>query len=148
MGATQRQIARTFNSSQTTISKLIIRHQQTGQTQDRQRSGRPRVTIATSERRPLHPADSPPKQMCDGDVNGGKGTMAEFEFFDEGKAMAPNCIREVHPFGGGGVMEWGGICGQITTRLVIIRGNLNAQRYRDEVSAETTCTASSEPTGT
>ncbi|XP_071118336.1 uncharacterized protein [Haliotis cracherodii] len=44
MGATRRHIDRTFNCSQTTISKLLIRYQQTGQTQDRPRSGRPRVT--------------------------------------------------------------------------------------------------------
>ncbi|XP_071114768.1 uncharacterized protein [Haliotis cracherodii] len=50
MGATQHQIARTFNCSQTTISKLIIRYQQTGQTQDRPRSGRPRVTTPAEDR--------------------------------------------------------------------------------------------------
>ncbi|XP_048257253.1 uncharacterized protein LOC125382930 [Haliotis rufescens] len=50
MGATQRQIARTFNCTQTTISKLIIRYQQTGQTQDRPRSGRPRVTTPAEDR--------------------------------------------------------------------------------------------------
>ncbi|XP_048255108.1 uncharacterized protein LOC125381706 [Haliotis rufescens] len=50
MGATQRQLARTFNCSQTTISKLIIRYQQTGETQDRPRSGRPRVTTPAEDR--------------------------------------------------------------------------------------------------
>ncbi|XP_071102331.1 uncharacterized protein [Haliotis cracherodii] len=50
MGATPRQIARTFNCSQTTISKLIIHYQQTGQNQDRPRSGRPRVTTPADDR--------------------------------------------------------------------------------------------------
>ena len=43
MAASQRQIARTFNCSQATISNLLSRYQQTGQAQDRPRSGRPRV---------------------------------------------------------------------------------------------------------
>ena len=30
-------------------------------------------------------------------------------------------------------MVWGGICGRRTTRLIIIRGDLTGQRYRDEV---------------
>ena len=30
-------------------------------------------------------------------------------------------------------MVWGGICGDLTTRLVTVRGNLNARRYRDEI---------------
>ena len=47
--------------------------------------------------------------------------------------LAPNCIQDVHPYGGGGVMVWGGICGQRTTRLIILRGNLTGQRYRGEV---------------
>ncbi|XP_071083517.1 uncharacterized protein [Haliotis cracherodii] len=50
IGATQRQIARTFNFSQTTLSKLIIRNQQTGQTQDRPRSRRPRLTTPAEDR--------------------------------------------------------------------------------------------------
>ena len=50
MGASQRQIARTFNCSQTTIRRLLIRYQQTGQTRDRPRSGRPRVTTPAEDR--------------------------------------------------------------------------------------------------
>ncbi|XP_067682565.1 uncharacterized protein [Haliotis asinina] len=50
MGPSQRQIARTFNCSQTTIRKLLIRYQQTGKTKDRQRSGRLRVTTAAKDR--------------------------------------------------------------------------------------------------
>ncbi|XP_046336687.2 putative ankyrin repeat protein RF_0381 [Haliotis rufescens] len=65
VGATQRQIARTFNCSQTTISKLIIRYQQTGQTQDRPRSGRPRVTTPADDRyiRQIHLRNRPVTEM-------------------------------------------------------------------------------------
>ena len=36
-------------------------------------------------------------------------------------------------FGGGGVMVWGGICHGHKTPLVIVRNNLTAQRYRDDI---------------
>ncbi|XP_067676448.1 uncharacterized protein [Haliotis asinina] len=49
-GASQRHLARTFNCSQATISKLLNRYRQTGQTQDRPRSGRPRVTTPAEDR--------------------------------------------------------------------------------------------------
>ena len=48
-----------------------------------------------------------------------------------------NMFRNGHPFGGGGVMVWGGICGPRTRLIIIIiiiHGNhLTGQRYRDEV---------------
>ena len=50
-----------------------------------------------------------------------------------GERLAPNCIHQVRPYGGGGLMVWGGICGDVKTRLVVIRGKLNAQRYRDDI---------------
>ena len=50
-----------------------------------------------------------------------------------GERLAPNCIQQVRAFGGGSVMVWGGICGDLKTRLVTVRGNLNARRYRDEI---------------
>ena len=43
-----------------------------------------------------------------------------------GERLAPNCIQEVQPFGGGSVMVWAGICGETRTRLVVIRVNFNA----------------------
>ena len=43
--------------------------------------------------------------------------------------LADCCIREVDRYGGGSVMVWGGIMGNQKTDLVIVRGNLNAQRY-------------------
>lgn len=50
-----------------------------------------------------------------------------------GERLAPNCVHQVRAFGGGGLMVWGGICGDVKTPLVVIRGNLNAQRYCDLV---------------
>ena len=38
-------------------------------------------------------------------------------------------IRERDRFGGGSVMVWGGIMGNGKTDLVVVQGNLNAQRY-------------------
>ena len=43
-GESQNEVARTLNVNQSTISKLWNRFQQTGSTNDRQRSGRPRIT--------------------------------------------------------------------------------------------------------
>ena len=39
------------------------------------------------------------------------------------------------PFGGGSVMVWSGISADTKTPLVVIRGNLNAERYLNEVLA-------------
>ena len=43
------------------------------------------------------------------------------------------CTDRVTPFGGDSVMVWGGISVRGKTDLVIIEGNLNAERYRDEI---------------
>ncbi|XP_048257532.1 uncharacterized protein LOC125383253 [Haliotis rufescens] len=148
MGATHRQISRTFNCSQTTISKLIIRYQQAGQTQDRPRSGRPRVTTPAEDRyiRQIHlrnrcvTATSAAATALGHAISRRTvlrrlrtaGTMAEFEFFDEGESdwrqtalEKFNCLEVEASWYG---VVWGGMCGQITRRLAIIRGNLNAQR--------------------
>jgi hypothetical protein len=50
-----------------------------------------------------------------------------------GERLAPQCIQEVHPYGGGGMMVWGGICGDQKTRLATIQGTLTAQRYTEQV---------------
>ena len=43
------------------------------------------------------------------------------------------CVRERDRFGVGSIMVWGGIMGQIKARLIFINGNLNSQRYINEV---------------
>ena len=40
---------------------------------------------------------------------------------------------ERDPYGAGSVMVWGGICGNQKTRLLVIRNNLTARRYIDDV---------------
>ena len=43
------------------------------------------------------------------------------------------CIIERDRFGGGGVMVWGGICGNSKTHLLVIPGTLTARCYIDDV---------------
>lgn len=45
------------------------------------------------------------------------------------------CVQEVDRFRGGSVMVWGAFCGNARSRLLVIRGNLNAAAYRDQVLA-------------
>lgn len=50
-----------------------------------------------------------------------------------GERYADNCVVNRLPYGGGGVMVWGGISLRRRTNLVFIEGNLNGARYRDEI---------------
>lgn len=50
-----------------------------------------------------------------------------------GERYAECCIREVDRWGGPSVMVWAGISANHMTHLVILAGNLTAQRYVDEV---------------
>ena len=50
-----------------------------------------------------------------------------------GERFADCCIDRVTAFGGGSVMVWGGISAQGKTQLIIIDGNLNSERYRDNI---------------
>lgn len=50
-----------------------------------------------------------------------------------GERFADCCVMQRDRFGGGSVMVWGGIFGNQKTRLLIIRNNLNARRYIDDV---------------
>jgi transposase len=49
-GESQNEVARTLNVNQSTVSRLWNRFQQTGSTNDRQRSGRPRITTPGQDR--------------------------------------------------------------------------------------------------
>jgi DNA-binding XRE family transcriptional regulator len=49
-GESQNEVARTLNVNQSTISRLWNRFQQTGSTNDRQRSGRPHITTSRQDR--------------------------------------------------------------------------------------------------
>ncbi|CAH1256352.1 BCAN [Branchiostoma lanceolatum] len=50
-----------------------------------------------------------------------------------GERFANCCTDKVTAFGGGSVMVWGGITSRGKTRLVIVPGTLNAERYRDTI---------------
>ena len=52
-----------------------------------------------------------------------------------GERFSDACVKEADRFRGGSVMVWGGIRHNGKTDLVILGGNLTAQRYRDEVLA-------------
>lgn len=54
-------------------------------------------------------------------------------FRRKNERFSETCVRERDPFGGGGLMVWGGIMGGRKTDLIVVRGNLNAQRYIDEI---------------
>ena len=47
--------------------------------------------------------------------------------------FAPNCVREVDRFGGGSVMVWGAITYTTRSDLVVVQGNLTANRYMNQV---------------
>ena len=49
-GESQHEVTRTLNVNQSTISRLWNRFQQSGSTNDRQRSGRPRITTPGQDR--------------------------------------------------------------------------------------------------
>ena len=55
----------------------------------------------------------------------------------EKKRRALRQITEHNRFGGLSVMVWGGISGDGRTELVVINGNLNADRYINEVLTRT-----------
>jgi len=47
--------------------------------------------------------------------------------------FANNCVREVYPYGGGGVMVWSAINTNFKAELVVCNGSLNARRYIDQI---------------
>lgn len=52
-----------------------------------------------------------------------------------GERYADACVTEVDRYGGGSVMVWGAISFHHRSRLVVVPGNLNGVRYRDEILA-------------
>ncbi len=50
-----------------------------------------------------------------------------------GERFCDACVVQRRSFGGGSVMIWGGITANGRTPLVVVNGNLNALRYRDEI---------------
>ena len=50
-----------------------------------------------------------------------------------GERYSDACVVERDLVGGGSVMVWGGICRDQKSHLIIVRGNMNAQRYINDV---------------
>ena len=50
-----------------------------------------------------------------------------------GERHARCCVREFDRWGGGSVMVWGGITRTHRTALIVVQGNLHAQRYIDHI---------------
>jgi hypothetical protein len=51
----------------------------------------------------------------------------------QGERFADVNVREHDHFGGGSVIVWAGISVDLRTQLYIVNGNLNSQRYIDEM---------------
>lgn len=51
----------------------------------------------------------------------------------QGERFLRNCVRPVVAFNGGSVMVWAGISRYSRTPLIIVRENLNARRYIDQI---------------
>ena len=60
--------------------------------------------------------------------------MVGFTFIIEGMSVTPRALLERDRFGGGGsIMVWGGVSQHHRTELVVIAGNLNGMRYREDI---------------
>ena len=51
----------------------------------------------------------------------------------EGERFLDECVLPVTAFGGGSIMVWAGFSAHHRTPLHHVQGNLNGQRYRDEI---------------
>ena len=47
--------------------------------------------------------------------------------------FAPNCVRQVDRYGGGSVMVWGAMSYNDRSELVVVQGNLTANRYINQI---------------
>ena len=50
-----------------------------------------------------------------------------------GERYSDNCVNERSHFGGGSVMVWGGISLHTKTDMMVVRGNLNADQYQQQI---------------
>ncbi|XP_048245276.1 uncharacterized protein LOC125376897 [Haliotis rufescens] len=142
-GESQSSVARRLNVSQSTISRLATRYNQTGTTHDRPRTGRPRVTTPAQDRyiRVLHLRDRtatgestaarvPGLRRISGQTRRDGRNRVYRRVYER---YAPNCVRQVDRFGGGSVMMWAAISYTDRTDLFHVQGNLTAVGYRDSI---------------
>ena len=61
--------------------------------------------------------------------------MVVFSFIVEGMSVTPRPVlwSGIYFGGGGSVMVWGSVSQQHRTELVVIAGNLNTVRYREDI---------------
>ena len=148
-GQSQHEVARTLNVNQSTISRLWNRFQQTGSSNDRPRSGRPKKPYYGAALTPLHrhervrwcnrlrgwPFRNRRRiwfsdysrfllQKRDGRIRVYRRRNERFSF---------SCFQEVDSYGGGSVMMWAVISNDSKAVLVHVPGNLTAVRYKDEI---------------
>lgn len=64
-------------------------------------------------------------------ISGSDGRLRVYRRQNERYAQC--CVEERNRYGGGSVMVWAGITTLDRTDLIIIDGNLNGERYRDEI---------------
>ena len=50
-----------------------------------------------------------------------------------GERFADACADERDWFGGGSVMIWGDIAHEVKSQLIVVKGNMTAVKYRDEI---------------
>ena len=200
-GESQSAVARHFNVHHTTINRLWHRYNQFNSTNDRPRSGRPRVTTPAQDRfirlfhlrhrfavatatagqvpglrriseqtirnrlreagiRPYRPKVGPalrPQhrqrrvQWCNTVRRWNQVNWRCIWFSDEShfllerrrgrhrvyrrrrERFAPNCVRHVDRYGGGSVMVWGAMSYNGRSELVVVQGNLTANRYINQI---------------
>lgn len=200
-GESKSEVARVFNVHPSTITRLWDRFRRTTSTNDRPRSGRPRVTTPAQDRyiRVTHLRDrhrtardtaqeqfgarrvsdqTIRNRLREAGIRARRPKVAptltrqhrrqrvrwcntlqpwnlphwrRIWFSDESRYLlrkrdgrdrvyrrrherfAPNCIRQVDTFGGGSVMVWGAISYNRKSELVLVQGNLTANRYIDQI---------------
>ena len=133
-GITQKEVARRLNMTQSTISRLRRRLEDTTSVKDRPRSGRPRTTTRRQDRqiRLTHLRNR---------FQTAEQTAATIRGRNNVRISAKtvrNCLREGgirarRPYVGLVLMVWGGIANGLKTPLVVINRSLNAVKYRDTV---------------
>ena len=200
-GESQSAVARHFNVHHSTINRLWHRYTRFHSTNDRPRSGRPRVTNPAQDRfiwvyhlrhrfaaatttagqvpglrrisdqpvrnrlreagiRPYRPKFGPvlrPQhrqrhlQWCNTVRRWNLVNWRRIWFSDESRFLlerrdgrqrvyrrrrerfAPNCVRQGDRYGGGSVMVWGAMSYNGRSELVVVQGNLTANRYIDQI---------------
>jgi transposase len=149
----QNAVATPYNVHRNTIARLWQRYQQSGSTNDRPRSGHPRITSHVQDRyirvfqlrnRTEIVSNTPGLRRISAKTVRNRlpehGIRARRSYFSADLQRQYRRARvrwchdvDVDNHGVGSVMVWGAIYYARKTQLVPIQGNLNAARYGDEI---------------